>query len=147
MRAIVDTNVLIAGLLWHGPPHALLEHLRAGALILVSSPPLMAEFERVINRSKFDAALLRSQTSRERCIDEIRTLAQIIDAPPLPQTVCRDPGDDMLLALASAARVDILVSGDLDLLTIGSFAGVNIVSPAQALLRLTNSKQNWSVKP
>jgi len=32
MRAVLDTNVLIAGLFWHGPPHALLTHVRGGTL-------------------------------------------------------------------------------------------------------------------
>ena len=38
MRAVIDTNVLIAALLWRGPLHTLLEHVRAGAVSLVSSP-------------------------------------------------------------------------------------------------------------
>ena len=38
MRAVIDTNVLVAGLLWHGAPHVLLERVRDGALGLVSSP-------------------------------------------------------------------------------------------------------------
>jgi predicted nucleic acid-binding protein len=32
VRAIIDTNVLLAGLLWHGTPHALIEHVRNGTL-------------------------------------------------------------------------------------------------------------------
>ena len=37
MRAIIDTNVFIAGLLWRGSPHVLLEHARAGTLAVISS--------------------------------------------------------------------------------------------------------------
>ncbi len=42
MRAVIDTNVLVSGLFWHGPPHILLEHVRNGALDLISSPALSA---------------------------------------------------------------------------------------------------------
>jgi len=50
--------------------------------------------------------------------------------------VCRDPDDDEVLALAIAAQVDLIISGDDDLLVLQAFEGIPIVNPAQALLRL-----------
>ncbi len=47
--------------------------------------------------------------------------------------MCRDPDDDAVLALALAAKVDFIISGDEDLLAIGVFQGIPILSPAQAL--------------
>jgi predicted nucleic acid-binding protein len=38
VRAIIDTNVLLSGLLWHGPPHTLLDRVRDGTVTLISSP-------------------------------------------------------------------------------------------------------------
>lgn len=134
MRAILDTNVLLAGLLWHGPPHALLQHVRAGTISLVTSPALLAELADVIGRAKFDAILKRTDTSRERSLAEVRRLAEVIAPPPLPRPVCRDPDDDEVLALAIAARVELIVSGDNDLLSLGSFQGVPIVVPAEAVI-------------
>jgi putative PIN family toxin of toxin-antitoxin system len=136
VRAVIDTNVLVSGLLWHGAPHALLERVRAGSLTLVASPALLAELEQVIGRAKFDAILTRSATSREDTLNELRQLAELVEPPPLPQPVCRDPDDDQALALALAARVDLIVSGDDDLLALGSFEGIPIVSPAQAVQRI-----------
>ena len=83
MRAVIDTNVLLAGLLWHGPPHALLEHVRSGKLSMVSSPVLLAELTEVIGRPKFDTILARTNTSREGALAEIRQLAEMIDPLPL----------------------------------------------------------------
>jgi putative PIN family toxin of toxin-antitoxin system len=125
--------VLLAGLLWHGPPHALLEQVRAGTVSLVSSPVLLAELADVIGRAKFDAILTRTNTSRERSLAEVRRLAEVIDPPALPQPVCRDPDDDQVLALAIAAKVELIVSGDNDLLLLGSFEGIPIIAPAQAV--------------
>ena len=133
MRAVIDTNVLIAALLWRGPPHALLEHVRAGTVSLVSSPALLAELADVIGRSKFDAILTKTNTSRERSLAEVRRLAEVIEPPPLPQPVCRDPDDDQVLALAVAAKVELIVSGDNDLLSLGSFEGIPIIAPAEAV--------------
>lgn len=38
MRIVIDTNVLVSGVLWHGAPHALLEQVRNDAATLVTSP-------------------------------------------------------------------------------------------------------------
>ena len=131
MRAVIDTNVLLSGLLWHGAPHALLEHVRTGSLGLVSSPALLAELTFVIGRAKFDVTITRSNTSRDRALAEVRELAEVFE--PLLQAVCRDPDDDAVLALAVAAQVDFIVSGDSDLLSMGSFEGIPILAPAVAL--------------
>jgi uncharacterized protein len=136
VRAVIDTNVLIAALLWRGPPHALLEQVRAGTVSLVSSPALLAELADALGRTKFDAILMRTNTSRERSLAEVRQLAEVIEPPPLPQPVCRDPDDDQVLALAIAAKVELIVSGDNDLLSLSSFEGIPIVAPAEALLRI-----------
>ena len=136
MRAVLDTNVLIAALLWRGPPHALLEHVRAGAVSLVSSPVLLAELADVIGRAKFDAILTRTNTSREHSLTELRQLAEVIEPVPLPQPVCRDSDDDQVLALAIAAKVDLIVTGDDDLLSLGSFEGIPIIAPAEAVRRV-----------
>ncbi len=88
MRAVIDTNVLLSGLLWHGAPHAVLEHVRAGRLSLVSSPALLAELVDVIGRAKFDVILKRSNTSRENMLAEVRELADVVEPPPLPRRRC-----------------------------------------------------------
>jgi putative PIN family toxin of toxin-antitoxin system len=136
VRAVVDTNVLLAALLWRGPPHGLLQHARSGALTLLSSPALLAELTEVLSRAKFDAILLRTATSREHELAQLRRLAEVMEPPPLPQPVCRDPDDDKVLALAIAARAELIVSGDNDLLVLQSFQGIPIVTPAQALVLL-----------
>jgi putative PIN family toxin of toxin-antitoxin system len=136
VRAVIDTNVLVSGLLWHGAPHALLERVRAGSLTLLASPALLAELEQVIGRAKFDAVLIRSNTSREGTLNALRQLADLIEPPPLPQPVCRDPDDDHVLALALAAQADLIVSGDEDLLALSHFQGIPIVTPAQAIERI-----------
>lgn len=139
MRAIIDTNVLVSGLLWHGTPHRLLERVRDGSLTLISSPALLAELAEVIERPKFDAILIASHTSRERSLAEVHALAEVITPAPLPQPICRDPDDDEVLALALAAQVDFIVSGDNDLLDLKAFNKIPIVTPAEALQQLASS--------
>lgn len=136
MRAVIDTNVLLSGLIWRGTPHALVEQIRAGTLSLVSSPALLAELAGVIVRPKFSMALARSNSDAERILAELRFLAEVVDPPPLPVPVSRDPDDDAVLALAEASQPDLIVSGDTDLLSLGAHGGIPIVTPAEALAKM-----------
>jgi putative PIN family toxin of toxin-antitoxin system len=137
VRAVIDTNVLVSGLLWRGPPHLLIELVRDGSLALISSPALLAEFAEVIGRAKFRTILSRAGTGADDILAQLRQLAEIIDPPPLPEPVSRDPDDDMVLALAIAARCDLIVTGDADLLILHAHAGIPIVTAVEAIARIT----------
>jgi putative PIN family toxin of toxin-antitoxin system len=136
VRAVLDTIVLVSALFWHGPPHELLDRVRRGDLRLISSPALMDELARVVARPKFAAILTASRSDRHRAVAEIGDLAEVIEPTALPERICRDPDDDAILALAVAANVDLIVSGDQDLLLLGNFRGIAIVQPAEVLRRL-----------
>jgi uncharacterized protein len=41
-----------------------------------------------------------------------------------------------VLALAAAPQADLIISGDADLLTLGSYAGIPIIDPAEAIIRI-----------
>jgi putative PIN family toxin of toxin-antitoxin system len=140
VRVILDINVVLSGLFWHGPPHTLLNYVRAGTLTLISSPDLLAELADVIERPKFDAFLSRFDTSRERSLIEIQELTEVITPKPLPIPVCRDADDDAVLALALAAQVDIIVSGDADLLTLQEYHGIRIIDAATAVTLIEQQK-------
>jgi uncharacterized protein len=70
-------------------------------------------------------------------LGELRRLAEIVDPPPLSAQVSRDPDDDAVLALAAASQADLIISGDADLLVLGSYAGIPILLPAAAVARLS----------
>lgn len=63
---------------------------------------------------------------------EVLVSRAILDeAVPLREPVCRDPSDDKFLACARAAAADVIVSGDSDLLALGRWEGIAILSPRQ----------------
>lgn len=138
MRAVIDTNVLISGLLWRGIPHRLLAHLADGSLLLVSSPALLAEIVEVLERPKFAKLLDSAGVDPEAMVSDIRALAEVLDPPPLDPPVSRDPDDDAVLALAAHARVDVVITGDADLLTLTAHAGIPILTPVQALVKIAD---------
>jgi putative PIN family toxin of toxin-antitoxin system len=133
VRAVIDTNVLVSAQFWHGAPHLLFNYVRSRDVLIILSPALLSEFTEVIGRSKFEAILARTDRSKERVLAELRQLAEIIDPPPLAVPVCRDPDDDHVLALASAAHANVIISGDDDLLSLGAYQSIRILRPAEAL--------------
>ena len=60
-------------------------------------------------------------------------------ARQLNARVSRDADDDAVLACALAARADLVVSGDNDLLSLKGFSGIRIVTIAQAVKAVSGS--------
>ena len=48
MRVVADTNTLISGSLWHGPPRRVLDAARDGTITLYTSAVLLAELKKAI---------------------------------------------------------------------------------------------------
>ena len=109
MRLILDTNVVMSALLWRGKPYQLLEAIRQRSnLQLYSSGALLEELADVLTRPSATKRLaLIDKHAREVLLDYIAAV-QVIDVAPLPQPVCRDPDDDVVLALALAASADLI---------------------------------------
>jgi uncharacterized protein len=131
LRAVVDTNVFLSGLIVErGNPFNVLEAWRAGRFVLVSSPELFQELERVLSRPEFARRL-----GAELIAGTIRLVGNRADAAEtlgdLPVEV-RDPKDEMVLAAALAAGADYIVTGDQDLLILEgdeSLGHLRIVTP------------------
>ena len=111
MRALLDANVLISGLLSRtGAPADLLARWLEGEFELVMTPRLLAELEATLARPK-----LRRYFDEEEVrgfLELLRSLAEWIDDPDAePAISSRDPKDDYLIAAAATAQAT-LVSGD-----------------------------------
>ena len=94
MRIVVDTNVVLSGLIWRGAPHELIVHARTGAISLISSRALIAELAGVLARDKFRTILSRSGTDPQDLLGRVRLLLEIVEPPRLSTPVSRDPDDD-----------------------------------------------------
>jgi putative PIN family toxin of toxin-antitoxin system len=137
VRAVIDTNVVVSGLLWLGTPHRVLEQVRGGRLAIVTSPYLLAELTAVLGKPKFRSILLRSGITDTQLVEGFRAISELVDPPLLEHPVSRDPKDDPVLALAQWAGVEAVITGDDDLLSLASFAGIPMLDPSTALAQLT----------
>ena len=139
LRAVADANVLVSAAIARSPqaPSVLtLDAALDGRAELVTSPLLLREITSVLSRPR-----LRKYVSADEATRFVADLAAqttlLVDPPGPNQTVCRDPHDDYLVALAEASRADAIITGDLDLLAIdpGQLA-VEVITPRQFVERL-----------
>lgn len=132
MRLILDTNVLVAALITSGtPPDALYKAWRDGRFTLFTSEPQLEEFRTVTRRAPIRLRIHPAEAGR--MVNDLRALATLVE--PLPAVeVSPDPYDNFLLAMAQAARADLLVTGDKrDLLALGRHQGTQILTAREAL--------------
>ena len=141
MRLVLDTNVVMSGLLWRGKPHELLQIIRRRhpALQIYSSPVLLEELTDVISRPAFAKQLaLIGKTAQEILADYLEVV-ELVEPTEVPR-VSRDPDDDHVLACALTAKAALIVSGDKDLLDLREHHGIPILPPADALQLLQPAK-------
>ena len=84
MKAVVDTNILISGSLWQGPPARLLEAAAIGKVELVMSPQLLAEFSEVVARPKFAARVAAAASTPEALARKLADEVVIVSTVALP---------------------------------------------------------------
>ncbi|MBI3919076.1 MAG: putative toxin-antitoxin system toxin component, PIN family [Betaproteobacteria bacterium] len=129
-RIVVDTNTIVSGILLpQSVPGRLLGFL-AGHATLIFSPATRDELLGVIAREKFDRYV--AAEARERAVIILVRDSEMV-APRRLFHICRDPKDDKFLDAALAGRVDFLISGDADLITLGEFEGIPILTAARYL--------------
>lgn len=125
-RVIIDTNIFISGILFSGNPKKVIELFRDGKLELLLSPELEAEILRKITAFEVDSDLIADL----KFVLEENSIKII---PLKPVKICRDPKDNMILALAQAGKADIIITGDKDLLILSRFGRALILAPKQFL--------------
>jgi putative PIN family toxin of toxin-antitoxin system len=122
-RVVLDTNVLVSGLLGGSATH-IIRRWRQGDFVLVVSPQVFAEYESVLKRPRFGLP--------EWLVDEllafIRQQADWVE-PKAPVEIARDPTDNKFLEAAASGQADYIVSSDNDLLTLKTFENIPIVTP------------------
>ncbi len=130
MRVVLDTNVLLSGIISPtGRPAALIEAWLDRRFTLISHAIQLDELREVSRRPKIRALVRPAEAGR--LVNQIRLVAEMPEALP-PVRRSPDPRDDFLLALCEAGKADWLVTGDKDdLLALGRHGPARIADAAR----------------
>lgn len=130
LRLVLDTNVLISGLLiQNSVPQQVYDYAIAQAVLLIFQVTL-AEIECVLIKPKFDRYV--SLEKRLRFMASLVTRAEQVGITESLEA-CRDPKDNHLLELAICDSASHLITGDQDLLVLNPFRTVEILKPSDFL--------------
>ncbi len=123
MRLVLDTNVLIAAFVARGVCAELLEHCVREHELITSTAILDEVRRNLVAKVKVTAA------QADQTVRLLRSRLVAVEPVTFDAQVCRDADDDLVLGTAVAGRAEALVTGDRDLLDLGSFRDIPIVSP------------------
>lgn len=142
MRAVYDTNVIVSGLISEmGAPGRLLEAWSEKAVVVVCSQPLKRELEEVLGRPDVRRRVRWSDESIAMFINLYWASSMKVNPRMSARGVSPDPDDAAVLEAATEGQADYIVTGDRDLLDLGSYRGIRIVTPAVFLAILAAEKK------
>ena len=137
MRIVLDTNVLVSGLISRtGYPGRLLRAVQGGRVTLITSEYQIAELRDVLFRDRLRRFIQPAEATD--LIHHMATVAVVIDE--LPEVgLSPDPKDNAILATGIAGQADLIISGDKnDVVALGDAEGIPIVTPREGSERLAH---------
>ena len=133
MRLLLDTNTAVSGLIWQGVPGQLIDEAALGRIQLISTEALLDELREVLQRPKFKNKMIEIFLTDEELFEGYADLVELVKPVALTNSVSRDPDDDQVLAAAIGGQVDLIISGDRDLLVLGNYQGIRIIRANEAI--------------
>lgn len=136
-RVIIDTSTLVSAALRADSKPRLVLKKAFELFELCASEGTLSELETVLARSQF--ARYGSAEAFRAFVESVRSDGSIffVNAADLAlvEPSCRDPKDNLFLALAAVCGAKIVVSSDRDLLVLNPWQGVAILTPTQFLVQ------------
>ena len=133
MKIVVDTNVVLSGLLWRGPPNQILKWAREGTLEILACEKTATELRRALRCRSFTKRISALETTPAEVFAYYMNLILFVPDPKIiPEQIIKDPFDNLFLALASENKARLIVSGDKHLRDLEEYQRIQIVTPSEA---------------
>ena len=129
-QVVFDTNVLVSRLLLPRSVPARAVSKAVAEDTILASDATMTELAVVLGRRKFDPYVtVADRQEFLRLLDRIARIVLIVHVV----RACRDARDDKFLELAVNGEARFIVTGDMDLLVLHPFRGIEIITPERYL--------------
>lgn len=123
MRILIDTNIVISRLFFHGLPNALFKELDFEKFDVCVNEEILAEYKKQIYKKIINPKYKLNRELNEKFFSNLHSFEMKSDLK-----IWRDHDDDKFINCAIDAKAIYIVSGESDLLTIKNFAGIEIVT-------------------
>ncbi len=125
MKIVLDTNVLISGIFFGGPPGQILKTWKDQKIQIVISKEILNEYQRVTKElsKKFPSVNIKP------IIELLTIYGKVVETEGINVTVCEDPDDNMFIECAIASNTNIVVSGDNHLLKVSGYQNIDVIKP------------------
>ena len=135
ISAVVDASVLVSAFLFpESVPGRVLKLAEQGAFALYLSPLLLDETRYALLSTRLRDVYGHDEAAVTAWCTDLEGTGTVF-AGTLPEIgqACRDPNDDHVIATAIAVNAGIIVTGDKDLLALGEFQDVRIITAREFL--------------
>jgi putative PIN family toxin of toxin-antitoxin system len=131
MRIVVDTNVIASAIFFGGKPYQLLHYIMESRVDVVASKEIVDEYEEIVLRLKQKYPRIDTRIPLQELLLKFEIIRVSSDIQ-----ASRDPDDNKFISCAVDGKCLYIVSGDDDLLSVGNYGDVEIVTVAEFLSRL-----------
>lgn len=129
MKILLDTNILISASISNGKPRMLLIKGIGNEFTIVASKQLMKELGEVLTRPKFNLSL----SEITKFLSTVKRTVKLVKVKSGFNVIENDPDDNIVINTAYDAKADYIVTGDPDLLDLGEFRGIKVVTVNEML--------------
>ncbi len=143
MKIVLDTNVLVAGLLSpFGPCADIVRMVSSGSLTLCLDARVLSEYHEVLRRPKFHF----DQEKVAAILDYIEHHSPVVASVPLSASL-PDPDDEPFLEVALSGGARYLVTGNASHFPSELCRGVKVIPPADFLKRGVKLQKGKTTSP
>ena len=143
LSLVLDTNIVLSGLIWQGPPFELMRLASGGWVEFFTSALMLYELQDVLGRDKWRSRLDAIGKTPDELIHKYLMSTSLVEPGRIIFSPLLDLSDNKLLSTAVAAQADAIVTRDKNVLSISSYGNIPILNEVQAL-RYVRAKRETS---
>jgi len=141
LKIVLDTNVFVSALINpRGKPAQILNYVFESKVRLFTSPSIIEELERVLSYPKLVKRHGLEKEELKKFVSDLLSILSLVEGKKAIEVIAEDPADNNYLSCALDAKADFIVSGDIHLLNLREYEGIQIITPAQFLEMLEKEK-------